>query len=332
VVRYTGGVDITAVTTRADMEVFHDLDAAAYSFDYVGLPADPLSELLPLLESPESAGELARLYVGWQDGVPVCSLSLHYPTLDNLTALMVDVNVHPDHRRKGYGREVVAFVLQEAKANGRTRLFAEVPRWEDKPTLAQALVDEVGAKRVLDDVRRMLDLQKHPAGPRSDVPAGYRIEQWVDRCPEALVDGCAYLMGRMTLDAPMGDMDYEQEKWDAARYRDKEKSSIERSRRRIASAAVHVETGQVAGITDIGVNHDVTETAYQWDTIVDPDHRGHGLGLVLKSWNHAYLVEQVKGVRYVNTWNAASNTFMIKVNEQMGFEPVESWSEYQLDL
>jgi GNAT superfamily N-acetyltransferase len=126
-------------------------------------------------------------------------------------------------------------------------------------------------------------------------------------------------------------MDWEQEKWDAARYRDKERSAIDRKRRRIATAAVH-ESGQVAGLTDIGVNAAAPEVGYQWDTIVDPDHRGHGLGLVLKTWNHALLVETVPGVRYLNTWNAASNSFMIRVNEAMGFEPVEDWSEYQLDL
>ena len=68
------------------------------------------------------------------------------------------------------------------------------------------------------------------------------------------------------------------------------------------------------------------------DTIVDPDHRGHGLGLVLKTWNHAFLAESAPGVRWVNTWNARSNTFMIRVNEQLGFEPMETWGEHQLDL
>ena len=37
-------------------------------------------------------------------------------------------------------------------------------------------------------------------------PAGYRVVQWADVAPDALVDGIAYLLHRMVLDAPMGDM------------------------------------------------------------------------------------------------------------------------------
>ena len=93
---------------------------------------------------------------------------------------------------------------------------------------------------------------------------------------------------------------------------------MDRNRLRVASAVVHTATGQVAGISDIGVNRDRTEVAYQWDTIVDPDHRGKRLGMVLKTHNHRWLAQSVQGVRWVNTWNAASNTFMVAVNDALG--------------
>jgi GNAT superfamily N-acetyltransferase len=324
-------VQIQQVHDLATLRRFHDVASASNDHDYVAMPADPFEELVPLLDGKERAGELAFLYLWTSEGVPVGTVTLTLPTLDNLLSAHLDLSVHPDHRRRGHARELLRFGIAEVQARGRNRVFMEVPTLTDGPP-ALALMTEVGAKPVLDDFRRLLDLSTHPAGEPAPVPAGYRVVQWVDHAPDEVVDGAAYLTGRMTLDAPMGEMDYEQEKWDAARYRDKEQAAQASDRMRIATAVVHDQSGAVAGITDIGVNRSDGRVAYQWDTIVDPDHRGHRLGMVLKTWNHRLLTEQVPDVRFVNTWNAASNTFMIAVNDAMGFEPVELWTEWQLDL
>ncbi|MFN2540483.1 MAG: GNAT family N-acetyltransferase [Mycobacteriales bacterium] len=321
---------IAPVVTRTDLEGFHAVEAAAMAHDHVGLPAEPLEEWLPFLDEPEIAGERVQLYVGREDGQPVGALTMRIPTLDNLAVVNAEVRVHPDHRRQGHGRQLVDRLIAETQGLGRTRIFNAVASFPDRPPLAQRLLDDLGAKPVIEDVRRVLDLHEGPL-PRCEVPQGYRVVQWKDRAPNELVEGCAYLMSRMTLDAPMGDMDYEQEKWDAARYRDMERAARDRHRLHVTTAAVHT-SGQVAGITDVAVNLTAPEVASQWETIVDPDHRGHGLGLVLKTWNHALLAETAPAVRYLNTWNAASNTFMIRVNDALGFRPVETWTEYQLDL
>jgi GNAT superfamily N-acetyltransferase len=136
----------------------------------------------------------------------------------------------------------------------------------------------------------------------------------------------------MVLDAPMGEMDYEPEKWDAARYRKSEESAMRRRRRRFTTAAVHEGTGAVAGFTEICVSLSQPEAAIQWNTIVDPDHRGRRLGMVLKSWNHRAVVEAEPAVRWISTWNAASNSYMIDVNDALGFRVAEKWTEWQLDL
>lgn len=196
---------------------------------------------------------------------------------------------------------------------------------------ASALLREHGFTPALEETRRMLDLREHPARDRPQPAPGYRLEQWVDAAPEGLVDGLAYLSGRMTLDAPLGDMDYEPERWDAGRYREKEADAVARGMRRVVTATVH-DGGTVAGVTEVFVRTSDPRTADQGDTIVDPDHRGHGLGLTLKQWNHALLAERFPDVRWVNTWNASSNSWMIRVNEAVGFRAMETWTEHQLDL
>ncbi len=329
---YQGRVDITRIAHLEALRDFHAVESAAMAHDFVALPADPLSEFLPLLDGKPRAGDLTELYLAAEDGVPKGALTLRLPLLDNLSTVNVDLSVHPEHRRRGVARALLDFALQEIRRRGRNRVFVQAPWARDgAPGASFSMLHSVGFRPVLDDYRRLLDLHAHPSGEAHPVPAGYCVRQWVDIAPDEVVDGCAYLLGRMIVDAPMGEMDYEQEKWDAERYREREADSISRRRRGLTTAVVHEATGQVAGVTNIGVSRDRSTIAYQWDTIVDPDHRGHQLGLVLKTWNHRHLAEQVAGVTHINTWNAASNTFMVAVNDLLGFEIAEQWTEFQLD-
>ena len=324
-------MDIAPVTTPADLDDFQSVVAAAMAHDHVGLPADPVEVWRPLLEQPERGGERMQLYVARDRGAAVGAVVLKIPTLDNLALVDAEARVHPAHRRQGHGRELARHVLDEIRALGRSRVITVVASRADQPPEGARLLEEVGAKPVIEDVRRVIDLREQPPVALGDVPDGYRIVQWSGRAPEELVDGLAYLMHRMSVDAPLGDMDYEPETWDAARYREQEQAALDSGRRRIATAAVH-ESGEVAGITELGVSESAPEVGYQWETIVDPKHRGRGLGLVVKSRNHVLLADVLPECRYLNTWNAASNSFMIRVNEALGYRPMETWTEYQLDL
>lgn len=326
-------VDLLHVTTLADLQDFWAVEAAAHAHDFIALPADPLEELLPLLDGQPRAGELIVPYLVRQEGLPVAILTMTLPLLDNPQVVSLDLAVHPGHRRHGHGRTLLAAALAEVRRRGRSRVFlnASAPV-ETGDGAAGSLLRAAGARPALEEHRRLLDLDAHPAGPAPEIPDGYHLVQWLDRCPDALVEGAARLAGRMTVDAPLGDMDYAPEQWDVDRYRSTEADAAARGRVRVATAVVHEATGAVAGITDIGVNRSRPEIAYQWDTIVDPEHRGHGLGMLLKQANHRQLVDRIEDVRWINTWNAASNSHMVQVNDALGFQPMERWLEWQLDL
>jgi GNAT superfamily N-acetyltransferase len=327
-------VEVEPVEDVAALAAWRDIDVATRDADHVALPADPLEDRLPVLDpaTPE-AGVKVLLRLGCVDGRPVAASELRLPTLDNLSAAYVDVRVHPLVRRRGYGRQLLTAGLAEVKELGRTRVFFEVHSpYEGGPALADRLLRAAGARPVLMELRRLLDLHAEPPSTPPEPPAGYRLVQWVNKAPDELVDDLAFLMYRMSTDTPLGEMEWEPEAWDAARYRDKEVAELARGRVRYLTAAVCEATGVAVGITEIGVSGVAPEAAYQWETLVDREHRGHGLGYVLKAHNHWLVANESPKTRWINTWNAGSNTHMIAVNERLGFQPVECWTEWQLDL
>lgn len=324
---------VREVTDQPDLELLHAVDTVAYERDFLALPIGPIEERVPGLSGVEIAGSRTYRYLALEGEVPVGTLSIEVFTKDNLQAAALDGVIHPEHRRRGLGREVTAWAVAEAQRLGRSILWFPAPApldGSDGP--AEPMLRSLGAKPVLVERRRLLDLRSVALLPPSRVAEGYRAVQWLDRAPDELVDGVAYLSGRMSTDAPSGDMSLEPEVFDATRVREKEAHAAEVGRLHVVTAVVHEATGAVAGLTEIGLNRSQPEVSYQWETIVDPEHRGHRIGLALKTWNHQLLAATSPETRYVNTWNADSNSFMISVNDACGFEVQERWIQYEQKL
>jgi RimJ/RimL family protein N-acetyltransferase len=72
--------------------------------------------------------------------------------------------------------------------------------------------------------------------------------------------------------------------------------------------------------------------AYQWGTLVRPDHRGHRLGLAVKVANVRLLQETQPQLATVVTFNADVNAPMVAVNDRLGFVPVQWLGELQKKL
>jgi RimJ/RimL family protein N-acetyltransferase len=195
----------------------------------------------------------------------------------------------------------------------------------------------LGARNVLTRLRRELDLTavdlialenlvNDKIGKRV---SGYELVSWIDRAPDHLVEGVARLVGRMSTDTPRGDLSWESELWDVSRWREKETDALHSGRRRVAAGAVD-RSGNLVAFTDIGVWKKEPSVAEQWNTIVDPNHRGHRLGLAVKFANLRHLSLEVPETLRLETWNANENARMIAINELLGFQIVERVDEFQL--
>ncbi|GAB3699154.1 GNAT family protein [Mariniluteicoccus flavus] len=167
---------------------------------------------------------------------------------------------------------------------------------------------EVHAERDVTGLRREAE----------DKAAGYEVVSWEGATPEHLLDSMAVMRARMSIDAPMGEMAFEMENWDADRVREHDRVSAERDRTMLWTAALF--EGDVVAYTLLDLPPDNLEVAYQGDTVVHGDHRGHRLGMLVKLANLDQLRAARPGVQRVHTWNADENQWMLAVNVAMGFE------------
>lgn len=321
------------------LRVWFDLRVACNDVDHPAFPPDRWEQIrTDYLVLPPTHRAILRMARD-EAGTPVVAM-LHWLTdADNPDLDEVSLKVHPAHRRRGIGRAALEDLRAVATAEGRKRLLAQVTGPPDGPSPGDAFAAAVGARLLLPEITRLLDLaaldQPRLRVLRADAESqatGYRVVQWAGDVPEDLVEGFARLRSELMREVPMGELEWNPEVFDAARIRAGDEANRQRGRRRIASAAVHVETGELVAYTDIGTYVVGGHTAWQWDTLVLRPHRGHRLGMLLKLANLDLLREHAPDVRYVRSVNAAENEHMIAINDAMGFVPVERFDEWQLDL
>lgn len=262
-------------------------------------------------------------------------LVLELPQLDNVTTATAEVTVHPRARRRGHGTALAQQARVRAAAAGRKLIIT----WCRLDDATEAFLQHNGYSVGLKEHRQLLvvtpERQASWAAMRGEVEphaAGYTVVQWRDRMPDEHADGLAYLTYRMSTDAPMDELEWEAEAWDAERMRAHDRTMAAWGRRIYTTAVVHEASGQMAGYTTLAYAKEDPTHAWQWNTIVDGEHRGHRLGTLLKVANHAFAFEHEPATRTVFTYNAESNRHMNAINTALGFAPIDRWAESQLRL
>ena len=71
------------------------------------------------------------------------------------------------------------------------------------------------------------------------------------------------------------------------------------------------------------MTHSVRDRATQGMTVVDPDHRGRGLGWLVKMANLGHAAAHEPDLAIVDTYNAATNTRVIDLNVKLGYRHVD---------
>jgi GNAT superfamily N-acetyltransferase len=256
---------------------------------------------------------------------------------DNLDLGSATYYTHPDRRRRGIGRALAAASYDVARARGCTQLVTEAYAPLDAPSAGLLFGEAMGFTPAIFDGMKVVDLvETEPSwaaleeavAPRH---AGYHLVAWRDGVPDELVEGYCRLNEMFFEQAPMGELDMEPEKWDEARVRKREAHNARLGRHDAAAGAIAPD-GALVGFTEVFTSDHAPWRGIQSGTLVDPDHRGHALGLAIKLLNHRQLRDHFPQCRVLLTGNADVNAAMNSVNDALGYREVERCVEMQRPL
>jgi GNAT superfamily N-acetyltransferase len=323
-----------------DPEAFDAWFAVLHQTDlerWPGRPGWQRAERLVWALNQDGPEEHRCLLARAEDGSVLGIADLEMFRRENLHLANLDVRVLPGARRHGVGIGVVRVASEMAREAGRTELggMSEEPEGADYVDTSTGFARSLGFAPAQRMIRREQRLPLNPDRRRALLsnpnaqPDGYSLLTFIDRWPDEFVADRTEMGRRMSTDAPMGEQALDEEVWDEDRVRQIEASVAAQNRTKIITAARHEASGRLVAFTEIVVPLGAPESAWQHDTLVLREHRGHGLGFAVKVANALAVEERHPEVRTVSTWNAEENVHMIAVNEELGYE-VTATSTYWL--
>lgn len=289
----------------------------------------------------------ARIRHGWDGDPPeafitrdasdrvVGVLEVSLPFRDNTHLGYLDITVDPAARRRGIGRGLHDAGVAQIQAQGRTLVMTE--SYDSAAT--KGFGAAVGLEKATESAQRRQDLPALSRGFVDGLAASaaavaasdYELVRMSAEVPDDVMPALVELLGAIN-DAPLDDLDLEDEVFSAERFHAFHAAQEAHGRRIYHLVSRHRSTGVLAGHTVVGVESEQPHYAQQFDTSVLAAHRGHRLGLWLKSVMLGWLAEEEPQLRTLDTWNACSNDHMIAVNEALGYQVLATATAYQRHL
>jgi len=312
---------LSLTTSDFVTDVRHGFDGDPAAMAVVrGLPDDPDEDLAD--DGTDAAGPVTAV------------LEVELPHRDNTHLAMVRVTVHPAVRRRGLGARLFTTAVDMALAQGRTLVVAN--SWDG--TAGVEFAKAMGMDRASHEVKRTQNLlsvdETRLASSLSAAgrhAGDYDVIRMAGRTPPDMLTDIATMVGAIN-DAPTDDLDIEDMIFTPDRVEAFESAQLAHHRRFYRVVARERATGELAGHTYVGVDGQRPWHAVQFDTSVVRGHRGHRLGLLLKTEMLRWLGDVEPNLERLDTWNAASNAYMIGVNETLGYEVVAEVVGWQRHL
>ena len=327
-------LDAAALADDAVMRDFYDITRRAELLGREQTPFWTFEELLGAYRSEDSA-ERQQLYAAYDGDRMVACAVLWSFLLDNTDKAWFRLDVDVPDRRRGVGSALLEQIELVAKADGRSLLLTDtkLPFDEREGHGYRQFAEARGYELANYEVVRHLELPVpddqvqawiDEAAPRHD---GYAIETFVDGVPEDLVESLCVLLGQLAVDAPSGAVDFEEEAVTPERYAEGVATVQAMGRARYETLAVTPDRLVAAQSTLVVPVQSPSTTVFQWGTFVHREHRGHKLGLATKAVNLRAVQAAREDLTLVTTQNAETNSYMVSINERMGFVPVEVSTE-----
>ncbi|GAB3888786.1 GNAT family N-acetyltransferase [Terrabacter terrigena] len=284
--------------------------------------------------------ERMEMWGAWEGDDLVGVATIWLPMSDNTSMVWHDVQVDPPHRRRGAGSALVDRIVARAREESRATLITDLlvpPDSDGHPY--RRIAEKQGFHLSNTEIMRHLDLpvdddllSRHAEHARPRWEGAYRLETYVGGVPEPLQESLCAVMNQLAVDAPTGDIEFEEESLTPARYREYLEVFEKQGRVRLTTVAVEEASGDVVAYTDLMLPSGAPSVAWQWGTLVHKDHRGRRLGMAVKVENLRRLQADHPERKRVVTGNDDTNSWMVSINEDLGFRIVELCPAYQRKL
>ena len=293
-----------------------------------GLPVTPAAELRAVFDDDATDYCRHQRIVAFADNGVAAAIGHVELESDAANANLAGVEITPTDDRTAPA--VLAELLRRARDDGRTSVIA----WGDHTPAAHTFWTGLGAELRYTEQESSLDMAA--VNPRlmeqwiETGPTDLQLVHWTRRCPEELIDAMVATANAMK-DAPTDNLDVADTVVDAAMVRAEIEARAARGLEFQCVLAVTAD-GEAAGSTEVFVNRHRPEASWQWTTVVLPAHRGRGIGRWMKAamWQRLRATEpEVTGLQ---TGNAASNSYMLAINNEMGFRPTHLMGCWQAEL
>jgi GNAT superfamily N-acetyltransferase/predicted GNAT family N-acyltransferase len=280
----------------------------------------------------DDPSERTEIWAVEADGLVVGVATLYISMDDNTDKFWAEVNVHPDHRRRGAGTALARFLDRRARELARPQVLVEVylPPDDAGEHPYERFAAAQGYTAESTDAVRILDLpvpgellDRLEASARERWSDAYRLETHTDGLPHELVAGYCRVSNLLNVDAPTGAVDFEAETLTPERYRGYLDLERRQGRTRLTTVAIGEPTGEVVAYTDLILPSGAPTKVWQWGTLVDRAHRGHRLGMAVKVANLRELQRAHPERTTVGTGNDATNSYMVGINAELGFHVAE---------
>jgi len=299
-------------------------------------PPIPLEESIQGLQNIPPFVEL-KMWCAWNaDQTEIIAqgnvVLLHLEKNKHITQL--DITVLPEYRQQGLGRRLLALASEAARADGRRLLVIET---FDRVPGGEAFMIRLGAQKGLEthvNQLRIADLdpnllERWMAQARERA-AGFDLGLWDGPYPEEQLTAVTQLI-ELTNQQPFGDLEIEDMHMTPEQVRQMEQMLFARGNQRWTFYVIEKASGKFTGYTETVWNPNRPEVLRQDMTGVFPEYRNRGLGRWLKAAMLDKVLKERPEVKYVRTGNADSNAAMLKINNELGFQPYMAATLWQVE-
>ncbi len=235
------------------------------------------------------------------------------------------------YRRRGIGTMWLRKMLELMKEWDRTVLTT----WTEEDD-GRAFLNWAGAKVKSNGAENRLDFRQIDWGmierwivEGHEKSSDTKLELYENRLPEKFLDELCPILTAILNTMPWDDLDHGEIVLTPELIREEYKR-LDDMKGQHHTHITREPNGEISGITDVLWIPSQPTYILQRFTGVSPQHRGRGLGKLLKASMLKFLRSKYRSVEWVVTGNANSNDPMLHINRALGFKTYRESSAYQI--